>query len=102
MADGFLDEVRRLAAGPPLSRTAAQALGYRELLAHLAAGERRSTTRSTWPSAAPAGSPAASGPGSAATPASPGSTPAGPEDAAADVLAPPPTSGTDPAPDGSR
>lgn len=36
MADGFLDEVRRLAAGRPLSRTAAQALGYRELLAHLA------------------------------------------------------------------
>ena len=36
MADGFLDEVRRLAAGPPLSHTAAQALGYRELLAHLA------------------------------------------------------------------
>lgn len=37
IADGFLDEVRRLAAGPPLSRTAAQALGYRELLAHLRA-----------------------------------------------------------------
>ena len=35
MADGFLDEVSRLAAGPELSRTAAQALGYRELLAHL-------------------------------------------------------------------
>ena len=34
--DGFLAEVERLAAGPPLSRTAAQALGYRELLAHLA------------------------------------------------------------------
>lgn len=33
--DGFLDEVRRLADGPPLSHTAAQALGYRELLAHL-------------------------------------------------------------------
>ncbi len=33
---GFLDEVRRLAARyRPLSRTAAQALGYRELLAHL-------------------------------------------------------------------
>ena len=30
-------EVERLAAGPPLSRTAAEALGYRELLAHLAA-----------------------------------------------------------------
>lgn len=33
---GFLDEVRALAAlDRPLSRTAAQALGYRELLAHL-------------------------------------------------------------------
>lgn len=37
LAHGFLDEVRALAAGPPLSRTAAQALGYRELLEHLAA-----------------------------------------------------------------
>jgi tRNA dimethylallyltransferase len=37
LADGFLDEVRALAARPAgLSRTAAQALGYRELLAHLA------------------------------------------------------------------
>ena len=36
MDAGFLDEVRALAAGPGgLSRTAAQALGYRELLAHL-------------------------------------------------------------------
>ena len=35
LADGFLDEVRGLDAGPPLSRTASQALGYRELLAHL-------------------------------------------------------------------
>lgn len=35
MAEGFLDEVRALADGAPLSRTAAQALGYRELLAHL-------------------------------------------------------------------
>ncbi len=34
MADGFLDEVRALAAGP-ISRTASQALGYKELLAHL-------------------------------------------------------------------
>lgn len=33
---GFLDEVRELAARPaPLSRTASQALGYRELLGHL-------------------------------------------------------------------
>jgi tRNA dimethylallyltransferase len=37
MADGFVDEVRRLAADPRgLSRTAGQALGYRELLDHLA------------------------------------------------------------------
>jgi tRNA dimethylallyltransferase len=37
MAAGFLDEVRRLAAEPRgLSRTARQALGYRELLDHLA------------------------------------------------------------------
>ncbi len=36
MAAGFLDEVAALAARrDPLSRTAAQALGYRELLAHL-------------------------------------------------------------------
>ncbi len=36
LADGFLDEVRALAARPePLSATAGQALGYRELLAHL-------------------------------------------------------------------
>lgn len=36
MEDGFLDEVRALAQRPAaLSRTAAQALGYRELLAHL-------------------------------------------------------------------
>jgi len=37
MASGFLDEVAHLQALPRgLSRTAAQALGYRELLAHLA------------------------------------------------------------------
>ncbi|MBA2280177.1 MAG: tRNA (adenosine(37)-N6)-dimethylallyltransferase MiaA, partial [Acidimicrobiia bacterium] len=36
LAAGFLDEVRALAARPGgLSRTAGQALGYRELLAHL-------------------------------------------------------------------
>jgi tRNA dimethylallyltransferase len=35
VAAGFVDEVRHLAGGPPLSQTAAQALGYRELLAHL-------------------------------------------------------------------
>ncbi len=34
MADGFLDEVRSLATGP-ISRTASQALGYKELLAHV-------------------------------------------------------------------
>jgi tRNA dimethylallyltransferase len=32
---GFVDEVRALAARGPLSRTARQALGYRELLAHV-------------------------------------------------------------------
>jgi len=37
LAAGFVDEVRRLAARPAgLSRTARQALGYRELLDHLA------------------------------------------------------------------
>ena len=34
MVDGFLDEVRALAVRP-MSRTAAQALGYKELLGHL-------------------------------------------------------------------
>ena len=34
MADGFLDEVRSL-AGQPISRTASQALGYKELFAHV-------------------------------------------------------------------
>ena len=37
MADGFLDEVRRLVDAPrPMSRSASQALGYKELAAHLA------------------------------------------------------------------
>lgn len=36
MTSGFLDEVARLRdASPPISRTAGQALGYRELLSHL-------------------------------------------------------------------
>ena len=34
MADGFLDEVRSMAR-KPISRTASQALGYKELLAHV-------------------------------------------------------------------
>lgn len=39
MADGLLEEVRRLAASPHgLSRTARQALGYRELLEYLEVG----------------------------------------------------------------
>lgn len=38
VAQGFVEEVRALAAGPPLSRTAAQALGYRELLEHVVEG----------------------------------------------------------------
>lgn len=37
LTDGFLDEVRALTSGPvPLGRTAAQALGYRQLADHLA------------------------------------------------------------------
>ena len=37
MESGFLSEVEHLADGPPLSRTAAQALGYRELLRYVGA-----------------------------------------------------------------
>jgi len=40
MAEGFLDEVSRLLDGAPISHTAAQALGYRELLTHLRAVRR--------------------------------------------------------------
>ncbi|HUP86299.1 MAG TPA: tRNA (adenosine(37)-N6)-dimethylallyltransferase MiaA [Acidimicrobiales bacterium] len=39
VAGGLLDEVRTLAAGPRLSTTAGQALGYRELLRHVVDGE---------------------------------------------------------------
>jgi tRNA dimethylallyltransferase len=40
MQEGFLDEVRELAARPRgISRTARQALGYRELLAHVEQGQ---------------------------------------------------------------
>ena len=35
---GLVDEVERLLAGPPLSRTAAQAIGYREVIAALSDG----------------------------------------------------------------
>jgi tRNA dimethylallyltransferase len=35
IAGGFVDEVRRLLDGPGVSRTAAQALGYQQLIAHL-------------------------------------------------------------------
>jgi tRNA dimethylallyltransferase len=36
MNEGFLDEVRHLATRPcPMSRTAGQAIGYRELMAHV-------------------------------------------------------------------
>jgi tRNA dimethylallyltransferase len=39
IADGLVDEVRRLLAGPhPLSHTASQALGYQEAIAHLEQG----------------------------------------------------------------
>jgi tRNA dimethylallyltransferase len=45
IADGLIDEVRRLAAAPQsLGRTARQALGYREVLEHLAAGPDLATT----------------------------------------------------------
>jgi tRNA dimethylallyltransferase len=47
VAAGFLAEVERLADGPPLSRTAAQALGYRELLRHLEA-QRAGETEPTF------------------------------------------------------
>ncbi len=39
MDEGLLDEVRRLAEGPGVGRTARQAVGYRELLAHLETGD---------------------------------------------------------------
>lgn len=40
MAEGLLEEVRRLSSGPrPLSRTARQAVGYKELLAHVEEGK---------------------------------------------------------------
>jgi tRNA dimethylallyltransferase len=35
---GLVDEVRRLLAGPPLSRTAAQAIGYKEVIDALSGG----------------------------------------------------------------
>jgi tRNA dimethylallyltransferase len=44
MTDGFLAEVEGLRSGPPLSRTAGQALGYRELLAHLTAADNGDST----------------------------------------------------------
>jgi tRNA dimethylallyltransferase len=36
---GLVDEVERLLDGPPLSRTAAQAIGYKEIIAALSGGE---------------------------------------------------------------
>jgi tRNA dimethylallyltransferase len=36
---GLVDEVQRLMAGPPLPRTAAQAIGYKEVIAALSAAE---------------------------------------------------------------
>ena len=36
--DGLVDEVRAIATDPGFSRTAAQALGYKEILSHLAGG----------------------------------------------------------------
>lgn len=45
IADGLVDEVRRLTAAPQsLGRTARQALGYREVLEHLSGGPDLATT----------------------------------------------------------
>ena len=57
-----------------LSRTARQALGYRELLAHVEEGVLRSTTPWPRPNAAPGRSPVVNGRGSAETPVSRGRT----------------------------
>ena len=73
---GFVDEVRALARRPGgLSRTARQALGYRELLAHVEEGVPLDEARGRGGRAGPGPSPGASGPGSGATRASAGSTP---------------------------
>ena len=76
VADGLVDEVRALAARPAgMSRTARQALGYREVLAHVEGG-------APWPSAwrrrysTPASSPGARPRGSAVTRGSAGPGPA--------------------------
>jgi len=75
LAEGFVDEVRTLASLPGgLSRTARQALGYRQVLDHLegrgrslttlraGAGSRRPSTPLLWrPDASPAGRSAGSG-----------------------------------------
>ena len=74
---GLVDEVRALAADPRgWSRTARQAIGYKEMLAHLrrrGARPRRRPGRRGAPH--PGASPGASGCGSAGIPASPGSGP---------------------------
>ena len=75
MDRGLLDEVATLAARPGgLSRTARQALGYRELLAHLEEGVPLEAARWPWPCSGPGPSPAGSGRGSAAIPVSCGWT----------------------------
>jgi tRNA dimethylallyltransferase len=39
---GLVDEVQRLLDGPPLSRTAAQAIGYKEIIGALSGGDESS------------------------------------------------------------
>ena len=72
MAGGLLDEVRHLAQGPePLSRTARQALGYKELLEHI---EGRCDLADAVAAIVTRSSPCGRIVGSAATPAYAGST----------------------------
>ena len=73
-AAGFVDEVRATAAPAGFSRTARQALGYREILDALEGGCASSMRRSPRSSPAPANSPSARSDGSAGTHAYAGST----------------------------
>ena len=74
LAAGFLDEVRTLAARPRgLSRTAAQAIGYAELLDDVA-GRTSLADATAAPSPAPGASPSARNGGSGAIPGFTGST----------------------------
>ena len=73
VAAGLVDEVARLAA-PGLSRTARQALGYKELLDHLDGRTSLDEAVAARSSLAPASSPSARSGGSVATPAYAGAT----------------------------